>query len=191
MSLNVLSPRLFVILMLGLQTGYSQIANSQQPLAPAWSDEVIYSHLFRHVNTLERQANERQQREGSGEPFRHYFRGKLNLSPSQELDLKYEAQQYAAEIAPVQAEIAARIRAFRERYPKGLTAKENLPPGPPDLRDLTAKKSEILQRHIASWRTSVGRTESVRLEATIKAFISSGLQQITLTHQSTSNNEEK
>jgi hypothetical protein len=191
MPCNFYTLRSFGFLTVAVSIGYSQSLTAPQALKPAWSDEIIYSHFFRHVNSLERQAKARQQSVGSGEPFRHYYRGKLNLSPSEELDLKDEARQFAAEIAPVQAEIAARIRAFRENHPKGLTARENLPSAPPYLQDLTAKKSEILQRHIGNWRISIGGAESARLNSAIRAFVSPRLQQISLTDLAVPDSEGK
>jgi hypothetical protein len=191
MPCNFYTLRSFGLLTIAFSVGYSQSLITPQALAPAWSDEIIYSHLFRHVNALEKQADERQQSVGSGEPFRHYYRGKLNLSPSAELDLKDEAHQYAAEVAPVQAEIAARIKAFREKHPRGLTAKANLPSAPPYLQDLTAKKSEILQRHIGNWRLSVGSAESARLDSAVRAFVAPRLQQISLTDLAVPDSEGK
>ncbi len=141
------------------------------------TDQTVYKHFLRHVAAFSHYADERQQQGLSPEPFRHYFRRKLNLSPTEELDLNTIALNYVQALAPVKKQAAAILAAFHTQYPPGLTSKAKLPPGPPDFSAIKVQERNILQQHMNQWRMALDDSEYVRIHALIQAQITKGLRE--------------
>ena len=158
--------------------GQRLLIPNPQPVLPvqAISDEVIYKHFFKHVAAFSQYADERQQQGLSPEPFRHYFRRKLKLSPAEELDLNTIALDYVQALVPVKKQAAAILAAFHAQYPPGMTTKAKIPISAPDFSVIKLQKRAILQQHIDRWHTTLDESEYVRLHTLIQTQVTKNLQ---------------
>ncbi len=145
------------------------------------SDHIVYRILFRHVAAFQSKADAQQSQGQSGEPFRHHFRKKLELSPDQELDLNSISSDYVAKATLIQTEIAAVIRTFRQQYPGGLMPKDQIPQAPPViLQTLELERSQLLQNGIDDLRIAFGESEFARTRQLARQQIVTNLHRVPL-----------
>ncbi len=136
------------------------------------SDQVVYKHLFRHAAAFSLHADQRQQEGKSAEPFRHYFRRKLNLTSEEELDLTSISLDYLQQLKPIKAQIAAVLAAWRIQHLPGLTKKALLPTAPPaELANLKVQETQVLQQHMTQWQNAVGERYTVLHAQVLKTIL--------------------
>jgi hypothetical protein len=132
-------------------------------------DDVIYRHFFRHVAKYQDIA-EKAEASGRSSPFRHSFRTRLSLTPTEEEDLNRIAADCMTQLLGVQQQIAAVVSQFRSAYPPGqLKPRVKLPPPPPELAPLVAQKKAIIIDARNKLRTALGDEEFSRVDSLIKA----------------------
>ncbi len=157
--------------LIGLVCFAGQVSQQTGPLLSSPSEEVLYRHLFRHVLKYQ-QIADRDEAAGEPSPFRHSFRTKLELNPTEEDDLNFIAADTAIQLETVQAQIVQVMRTFRANYPVGLLAPGSvLAPPPPELAPLVAQKRAIVLAARDRLRTELGNDEFKRLDSLVKTRI--------------------
>ena len=131
---------------------------------------LSYYYFLHHVASLQAVADESLSK-GGPDAFRHYFREKLNLSPSQELDLNQVAVEFTSQTNAINARIRVIRQAFWSKYPPGRTAFSDIPKPPVQFAQLERQKEQITAGAWAKLRGLLDRESFGRIDGFVALHV--------------------
>lgn len=141
----------------------------QEPSRPDAPEHVIYRQFFRHVVALKERAREVERQGRNGKQLRSYYKDRLKLKEEHSKTLDSVAADVDHEVSQLDAKAQALIERLRARYPGGVVpAGEQLPPPPPELKELQRRRDYAVMRGRLRLRTTLGEHGFQQVEDFIK-----------------------
>ena len=126
---------------------------------------LVYRHFLAWVLVLEKKASAARE----ADPYKFaapFSRARLRNS---DLDaLKLEAKSLDDNLRRVDAEAKPLIAAFRENAKKAAQSGQSLPPVPPEIRQMQAKRTAIMVQHMVKLQSSLGSQTTEQLNAYLR-----------------------
>lgn len=145
-------------------TGTRQSPNPSQ--AP---EHVVYRQFFHHLVALRQRAAEIESKGKSGKALREHYKTKIGLKDKDADLLDQIAEECDRETAKVDAKAQKIIDRIRRQFPNGkLASPEELPPPPPELKDLQLKRDMIVMRARHRLVTELGAQGFQQIDEFIK-----------------------
>ena len=155
------------------QNAQGQGLEQQLPEAP---DEVVYRHLFHHVVTFKKKAEEFRRAGKDGRPFETYFRRKAGLDERQNESLVAIASEYEVEAGLLDARAKVIIDAYDAQYPDGRVPQGESPkPAPAELKAMSEEQDRMVLRYRDRLRAEFGDEGFNRFHAFMKRRVVTGI----------------
>lgn len=155
-------------------TGTRQSPNPSQ--AP---EHVVYRQFFRHLVALKQRAAEAESHGKSGKALREHYKTKIGLGDKDADLLDQIADECDRETAKVDARAQKIIERIRRQFPNGkLASPEELPPPPPELKDLQLKRDMIVMRARHRLVTELGAQGFQQIDEFIKLNFARDVQPV-------------
>lgn len=134
--------------------------SNQTAAAQTIPEYLVYRHFLAWVLALDKKASAARE----ADPYKFaapFSRARLRNS---DLDaLKLEAKSLDDSLRRVDAEAKPLIAAFRENAKKAAQSGQSLPPVPPEIRQMQAKRTAIMVQHMVKLQSSLGSQATTQL----------------------------
>lgn len=166
--------------LLSRKTPQNQSQDSTELVKQQFSRPLLYRLLFREVLSVDKAAGRAEAASQPSGTLRNYHLTRLELSPTQDAQLKAIAAQCIASLAPVDARANAIIEAAKKRHrgaPKG-SPNAQVPPAPPELAALEMQRSSIILSAVDALAQMYGPGEFVYFENLVRRHMSASVKLI-------------
>ena len=138
---------------------------------------LLYRHFLAYQNFLDRTAAEAQLRGEDLKEIRNHNQDQLRFTDKQFNAVRASALRLEATLKRQDAKAAEVIQAVRARFPQGrLQSPEDLPPVPPELKQLQAERNRLIESEMNVLRAALGEEASAKLDAFLQIEFASNLK---------------
>jgi hypothetical protein len=141
----------------------------QSPNPSQAPEHVVYRQFFHHLVALKQRSEEVERQGKSGKALREHYKTKIGLKDKDAELLDQIAEECDRDSAKVDAKAQKLIDATRRRFPNGkLGSVQELPPPPPELKQLQLKRDMIVMRARHRLVTELGAQGFQQIDEFIK-----------------------
>lgn len=135
----------------------------QNDISPEIPVEVVYDHIFSHIDFLNNKATEEERNNLSGTMLRNRYKDEAKLDERQARSLDRIAYQTNQELKKIDQQVELIVKKVRANYPQGRVPQGQKPPLPPqELLDLDTQRTNLLLQAINNLRAEFGEAEFTR-----------------------------
>jgi hypothetical protein len=129
---------------------------------------TLYRHFLAYQNHLDKVGAKLDEQGEDGSGFRDNYQRKLGFSPGEFAPVRQAALQLEDKLKQHDAKIKAVIDAARAKYPRTLRSASELPPVPPELKELQKERDKIIQDEVDRLNAALGPTRAAKLQGLIE-----------------------
>lgn len=145
------------------------LGTREEPSRPDAPEHVIYRQFFRHVVALKQRAQEVERQGRDGRKLRSFYRDRLSMKEDQSRNLDSVAADVSREVDKLDAKAKRIIEELHARYPGGVVPEgEQLPPPPPEFKDLQRQRDYAVMRGRMRLKTTLGEQGFQQVEDFVK-----------------------
>jgi|ERR1700686_2674679 len=161
---------------LSLSRQYRSSASSQKKLVQV-PEHVMFKHLFHHVITLKKKAEDTEKEGKDATQFKTHFIRKAQLSSEQSHVLEEVAAEFDQEEQLIAARAKPLVEAYTAQYPNGQVPHGQNPARPPgELRKLSEERDAAVLRARDRLHVRLGDEEFKRFDNFVKAQIAPNIE---------------
>lgn len=135
-------------------------------------DTVLYKHLFRHHELLDKKAADEEKLGKNGDTYRDFYKRQAKLSDAQAKDLDRLAKETEKEVTRIEGQATEIIRAERARYPSGKVPIGQKPPQPPAiLADLQEQHDAAIDQGRERLKQAFGESDFAKFDGFLRRFM--------------------
>lgn len=140
-------------------------------------EEIVYGQMFRHIEELNKKADEEESKGKNGKGLRGLYKEKANLNEKQSVTLDNTAKDVNARLFEVDSKAKQLIEQVRAKHPDGKLQAGEAPPEPPqELYDLSNQRKEILSQGIKTLRENFGPSEFAKFGEFVNKEVKTGIK---------------
>lgn len=141
-------------------------------------DDIAYGQVFRHIEELNRKANEDEQGKGKdGSQLRNLYKNMAKLDERQARTLDMVAQKTNQELKRLDQQARQIIERIRAKAPNGRLAKGQAPPVPPPLlTELNDKRKNLILQAITELRANLGEQSFAKFHQFVEQNVKTGIK---------------
>lgn len=161
------------------------LGTRESPSPASAPEHVIYRQFFRHLVALNERATQAERQGKDGKKLRSHYKDKTGLAEEHSRILDKVADDYEREVRQLDAKAKKIIDQAHARYPKGVVpAGEQLPPPPPELKDLQRQRDYSVMRARHRLQTSLGEHGFRQLDDFLKLKFAPNVRPVPVTPRS-------
>lgn len=135
----------------------------QNDISPEIPLEVVYDHIFSHIDFLNNKADEEQRNNRDGKILRNYYKDGAKLDERQARTLDSIAHQINQQLKRIDQQVEIIVKRVRSAYPNGRLPQGQKPPLPPqELIDLDTEKKNLILQAVNQIKIEFGDAEFAR-----------------------------
>ena len=141
-------------------------------------DDVVYSQVFRHLEELNRKADEDERVKGKdGKPLRNLYKDMAKLDEKEARILDQIAAKTNLETQKLDTRAQQFIAQVRAQTPDHKIQKgQPLPQPPPELEELDNQRTKVIMQAINELRTNFGEAEFARFSNFVNQKVKTGIK---------------
>ncbi len=140
---------------------------------------AVYRQLFHHYAALKAKADEMERNGKSGADLRSFYKRQAKLEEKQDKILDKIASSVDAEVAKLDKQAKKLIDDERAKHPLGKIPAGQTPPQPPaELKDLAAKRTQIILQGKKDLETALGGPEFKRFDEFVQEHIAKRMKPV-------------
>ena len=153
--------------------GINQGANVSQDIP----EDIVYGQVFRHIEELNRKADEEEQKGNNGNKLRNLYKDTARLDDRQARLLDKIAKDANHELKKLDKRAREIIDQVRSRTPNGKLEPGQLPPAPPtELYELSSHRKNVILQAVNALRSDLGEAEFARFSEFVNQKVKSGIK---------------
>lgn len=129
---------------------------------------ILYRHFLAYQNHLDSVGIALNKKGEDGAEFRDHFQRLLGFSDSDFAAVRTTAVRLEAKLKEHDAKIKAVIDTARARSPRIVRRAADLPPVPPELKQLQKERETIVEDEITQLNAALGPTRAAKLQSVIE-----------------------
>ena len=142
-------------------------------------DDIVYSQIFRHLEELNKKADEDEQKGKNGRGLRDLYKDTAQLNEQQARQLDHIAAKTNRATKELDARARQIIDAVRAQTPDRKLQKGQAPPRPPqELIYLNNSRRELIVQAVGELRANLGEEEFGRFSQFVNQKIRPGIKPI-------------
>lgn len=140
-------------------------------------DDIVYGHVFRHIEEINRRADEEERKGKDGKHLRNLYKQMAQLDDGRTNTLDRIAKDTNIELKRLDSRAKQIIATIRARTPNRKLEHGQLPVIPQELRDLSMARKNLILRSITDLRQAFGEAEFLRFVVFVDQNVKPGIRQ--------------
>lgn len=151
-------------------------ANPEEQNIP---EHIIYSQIFRHIQELNRKADDEESKGKDGSHFRKLYKEMAKLDDKESKALDKITEKTNLEIEKLDKKARKIIEQHRAKTPEGKLEFGQLPPAPPaELVELSNQRKALILQAVGELRTEFGEEEFAKFKDFVEREVKPGIRKI-------------
>lgn len=155
--------------LLGTLAGGTVLGQTASPSTASTSKSPVslphlYWHFLVYQNHLDRVATQREEAGKDGSWLRNYYQQELGFNDTEFQAVRQSAQNLEAQLKQIDARVQVVVQQVRARQPRTLTSPDQLPPVPPELRELSKKRESVIESEVANLKNALPPESAAKLD---------------------------
>ncbi|MGI8669591.1 MAG: hypothetical protein ACR2J3_07025 [Aridibacter sp.] len=151
-------------------------ANPEEQNIP---EHIIYSQIFRHIQELNRKADDEESKGKDGSRFRKLYKQMAKLDDKESKALDKITKKTNLEIEKLDKKARKIIEKLRAETPDGKLEFGQLPPAPPaELLELSNQRKQLIMQAITELRTDFGEDGFAKFKDFVEKKVKPGIRRM-------------